>query len=467
MTDPVDLVVRHARVVTETRRPAVGYPDLPRDDATARGGIVELSGHSIGVHDGAIAWIVPDAEVDAATIADAEVLDASGQVAIPGLLNSHTHTPMVMFRGAASDVPTDEWFNQHVWPMEVNLTDRDIRLGARIAIGELLLSGVTSFADHYFGMDTIAEEVEAAGIRALLASTFFSSEGAAGRERSVAFARDANGAAGGRITTALGPHAPYTVDDDDLRRTARDAERLGVRIHIHAAENLTQTASSLGRRGRSPVGILHDTGILEAGAIIAHGAGIVPEDVALLQPYADRIGVASCTKTYLLHAQEGTTPLRLLHDAGISVGIGTDGAAGSITLDVLENMRLLGMIEKYTSKDATWATSAHLLDLATRQNAEVFGLADRIGALRPGLRADIVLIDFRAPHLQPVHDVAHSLALSAHQGDVSTVIVDGRVVVRDRQLLTIDIDAAVDELSERLPALTDRSHGRRVQDYAP
>lgn len=467
MTGRVDLVIRHARVAAETHRPDAGYPALPRDDSAARGGLVDLPGHSIGVTDGRIAWVLPDDDVDPALIAGAEVIDATGQVAMPGLLNSHTHTPMVMFRGAASDVPTAEWFNDHVWPMEVNLTDRDIRLGARIAIGELLLSGVTSFADHYFGMDAIAEEVEASGIRALLASTYFSSEGASGRERSVAFARDANGAAGGLITTALGPHAPYTVDDDDLRLTARDAERLGVRVHIHAAENLSQTASSLARRGRTPIGILHDTGILEAGALIAHGAGIVAEDVELLVPFADRVGVASCTKTYLLHAQDGTTPLRLLHDAGISVGIGTDGAAGSITLDVLENMRLLGMIEKYSSKDATWATSAHLLDLATRQNAEVFGLAGQTGALRPGLCADIVLIDLGAPHLQPVHDLAHTLALGAHQGDVSTVIVDGRVLVRDRRLLTIDLDAAIDELSTRLPALTDRSHGHRVQDYAP
>ncbi|WZH35983.1 MAG: amidohydrolase [Microbacterium enclense] len=467
MIRPVDLVVHRARVAAETHRPLAAYPDLPREEIAARGGLVDLAEHSIGVVDGEIAWIVPADEVTPAVLAEADVIDARGQVAMPGLLNSHTHTPMVMFRGAASDVPTAEWFNDHVWPMEINLTERDIRLGARIAIGELLLSGVTSFADHYFGMDAIADEVEASGIRALLASTFFSSEGEAGRERSVAFARDADGAAGGRITTALGPHAPYTVSDDDLRRTARDAERLGVRIHIHAAENLSQTASSLDRRDRTPIGVLQDTGVLEVGALIAHGAGIVADDVDLLARYADRVGVASCTKTYLLHAQEGTTPLRLLHDAGISVGIGTDGAAGSITLDVLENMRLLGMIEKYTSKDATWATSAHLLDLATRQNAEVLGLAGRVGALRPGLRADIVLLDLSSPHLQPVHDLAHTLALSAHQGDVRTVIVDGRVLVRDRTLLTIDLDEAVTELAERLPSLTDRSHGTRVQDYAP
>lgn len=467
MTGPVDLVVRHARIAAETHRPAPGYPDLPRTDTSARGGLRELPAHSIGVSAGRIAWILPDDEVDPSSLTDAEIVDATGLVALPGLVNSHTHTPMVMFRGAASDVPTAEWFNDHVWPMEVNLTERDIRLGARIAIGELLLGGVTTFADHYFGMTTIAEEVESSGIRALLADTFFSSEGTAGRERSVAFARDAAGAANGRITTALGPHAPYTVGDDDLRATAREAERLGVRIHIHAAENLTQTASSRARENRTPIGILNETGVLAAGALIAHGAGIVPEDIDLLVAHAGRVGVASCTKTYLLHAQEGTTPLRLLHDAGISVGIGTDGAAGSMTLDVWENMRLLGMVEKYASGDATWATSAHLLDLATRQNAEVLGMAGEIGALRPGSRADIVLVDFRSPHLQPVHDLAHSLALSAHQGDVSTVIVDGRVVVRDRRLLTIDLDAAVEELAERLPALTDRSHGRRVQDYAP
>lgn len=464
MTEPVDIIIEHATVVTGTTRPDPGYPDASPADAAERGHIDVLTQHSIGVRDGAIVWITPDAEVGEVTAT--ERIDATGQVAIAGLLNSHTHTPMVMFRGAASDVPTATWFNEHVWPMETNLTDGDIRLGARLAIAELLRGGVTTFADHYFGMQTIAEVVEETGIRALLAETFFTSEGTEGMDRSIGFAREAAGAANGRITTALGPHAPYTVSDDDLRATAAHAERLGLPIHIHASESMSQTESSLSRLGRTPIGVLSETGVLRAGGIIAHGAGILSSDIDLLVPYADRVGVSSCTKTYLLHAQYGTTPLRLLHDAGIRVGIGTDGAAGSMTLDVLENMRALSMIEKYTSKDATWATSAHMLDLATRQNSEVLGLGDVVGTLEAGKRADIVLIDLRAAHLQPLHDLAHTLVLSAHQGDVSTVLVDGVVLVRDRTVLTVDVEATVEELTARLPALTDRSRGR-IQDYQP
>lgn len=467
MHNPVDLVITNVTVVTDTSRPVPDYPELPEDVAGARGQLTVLERHSIGVRGGAIAWIVPADEVDQTETTGADHVDGTGQVAIAGLLNSHTHTPMVMFRGAASDVSTATWFNEYIWPMESNLTDRDIRLGARLAVAELLRGGVTCFADHYFSMDIIAEVVEETGIRAMLAETFFSSQGPAGLDRSAGFARNAAGSAGGRITTALGPHATYTVADADLLATARTAEQLGVPVHIHAAENLSQTQSSLDRLGKTPIAVLSETGILAAGGIIAHGAGIIASDIDLLTPYADRIGVASCTKTYLLHAQHGTTPLRLLHDAGIRVGIGTDGAAGSMTLDVLENMRALSMIEKFQSKDATWATSAHMLDLAIRQNAEVFGLSEVVGALRPGLRADIVLVDMRSPHLQPVNDLAHALVLSANQGDVTTVLVDGRVLVRDRVVLTVDVDATVAELTEHLPALTDRSHGKRIQDYQP
>ncbi|MDO9397809.1 MAG: amidohydrolase family protein, partial [Herbiconiux sp.] len=324
--DLVDTVITGATVLTHTTRPAPGYPQLPRDDVAARGTATFLADHAIGIRNGAIAWVRPSAEVDPATLAQALVIDGRGQVAIPGLMNSHTHSPMTMFRGSAEDVPTNEWFNKHIWPMESNLTERDVALGAELAVSEMLLAGVTNFADHYFSTDRIAEVVERSGARGLLANTFFSTEGEAGIERSAAFAERWNGAAGGRITTAMGPHATYTVNDADLEATAEHARRLGIRTHIHAAESMNQTESSLAKHGRTPVQVLHDTGILETGAIIAHGAGIVESDLEWLVPFADRVGVASCPKVYMKHAHT-TTPVRLLHDAGLTVGIGTDGPA--------------------------------------------------------------------------------------------------------------------------------------------
>jgi 5-methylthioadenosine/S-adenosylhomocysteine deaminase len=461
---PVDLIVTDATVLTHTTPAAIGYPDDP--DA-ARATATFLQHHDIGVEDGAIAWVRPTGTTPEAERAGARVLDGRGRLAMPGLINCHTHSAMTMFRGSAEDVPVHSWFNDHIWPMEVNLTPRDVALGARLAVAEMLLAGVTTFADHYFSMDEIAKEVAASGARAVLAPTYFSSEGPAGIDRSAAFAAEWNGAADGRITAMMGPHATYTVDDADLERTAAIATELGIRTHLHAAEGMFQTESSLASRGVTPMQVLHDTGLLESGVLIAHGAGITPDDVRWLAPFADRIGVAACDKVYLKHAQQSTTPVRLLHDAGVPVGIGTDGPASGNTLSVLESMRVLSLVEKQKEADATWLTSAHALDLATRQGALTVGLGERIGALLPGRRADIVLVALGAPHLQPLHDLAAALVLSVQEADVRTVLVDGRVVVDEGRLTTLDVQEAIDGLTARIPQLRDRSHGRRIQDYAP
>ncbi|MGT2425340.1 amidohydrolase [Amnibacterium kyonggiense] len=461
---PVDLIISDATVLTHTEGASPGSGDDP-DAARAVAHLLEH--HDVGIAGGAIAWVLPTGAAAPEERDGARVIDGRGRVAMPGLVNCHTHSAMTMFRGSAEDVPVHSWFNDHIWPMEVNLTPRDVALGARLAIAEMLLAGVTTFCDHYFSMDRIAEEVSASGARAVLAPTYFSSEGPAGLDRSAAFAAEWHGAADGRITAMMGPHATYTVVDDDLARTARTARELGIRTHLHAAEGMFQTESSLEQRGVTPMQVLHDTGLLEAGVLIAHGAGITPDDVRWLAPFADRIGVAACDKVYLKHAQQSTTPVRLLHDAGVPVGIGTDGPASGNTLSVLESMRTLSLVEKQKEADATWLTSAHALDLATRQSALTAGLGDRVGALLPGRRADVVLVDLTRPHVQPLHDVAAALVLSVQESDVRTVLVEGRVLVDEGRLTTVDVQEAIDGLTARIPQLRDRSHGRRIQDYAP
>ena len=469
MTDrqAAQTIIIGGTVLTSTTPGEPDYPRLRSENPAAGGTATLLEDHAIGIADGEILWVVPSAQVSEAEKDAAEVIDAAGHVAIPGLINCHTHSAMTMFRNSAEDVVTSTWFNDHIWPMEVNMTPRDVRLGAQLAVGEMLLAGVTTFADHYFDMEEIAGVVEETGARGFLAQTYFSSQGDSGIAAAADFAEKWNGAASGRITTAMGPHAPYTVTDADLEKTAQHAGRLGIRTHIHTSESPGQTTSSLARRGVTPVQVLHDTGIVETGVLIAHGAGIIEDDLRWLTPYADRVAVACCDKVYLKHAQSGTTPVRMLHDAGITVGVGTDGPGSHNTLDVLESMRFLSLTEKDRHNDATWLTSQHALDLATRQSAAAIGQSGRLGALLPGYRADVVLIDTRGPHMQPMHDLAAALVLSVKSSDVSTVLVDGMVVVRDHRLTTIDVQPAIDELNRRVPELRDTSHGRRVQDYAP
>jgi 5-methylthioadenosine/S-adenosylhomocysteine deaminase len=454
-TSPADLIITGCTALVHVEGRADHERIAFRDDA------------AIVVRDGVIASVTDTAQVTG--VPAAERIDARGQVALPGLINCHTHAPMVALRGVAEDLPTEEWFNDVVWPVESNLTARDVELGARLACAEMIRGGVTCFADHYFLMDTVAAVVAECGLRAHLGQVFFSSQGPRGREESLEFALRHRGGAGGRITTALAPHAPYTVDDADLARTARLAREHGLPVHLHAAENRDQTDASLARHGVTPIEVLERAGLLGADTpidvLIAHGTGITERDLPVLERAAGRVAVASAPRGYLKFAWPTTTPVRALRAAGVPVGLATDGAASNNSLDVWESMALTALVQKSAEGDPRWLTSRQALHHATLQSARAVGLDGVVGSLAPGHRADIVLVDLTGPHTQPVHDLAATLVHSARSSDVRTTIVDGRVLMRDRELLTLDVASVVGELGERLPALLDRGHGRRVQRY--
>ncbi|MEU3335936.1 amidohydrolase [Streptomyces sp. NPDC002144] len=442
-----DLIITGCTVLVHDDQERIGF----REDAAVvvRGGVVEAV----------------TTAVDAAVLSAAERIDARGQVAMPGLINCHTHAPMVALRGVAEDLPTEEWFNDVVWPVESNLTEKDVELGARLACAEMIRAGVTCFADHYFGMDAVAAVVEECGMRAHLGEAYFSSQGAQGRERSLEFALRNRGGGDGRITTALAPHAPYTVVDADLAATAELAREHRLPVHLHAAENRDQTEASLQRHGVTPIEVLERTGILDTDVLIAHGTGIVEGDLPVLERARGRVSVATAPRGYLRFAWPTTTPVRALYDLGIPVGLATDGAASNNSLDVWESMALTALVQKSATGDPRWLTSRQALHHATLQSARAIGQGGVLGTLAPGRRADIVLVDLTGPHTQPVHDLAATLVHSARSSDVRTTIVDGRVLMRDRELLTVDVPPVVRELGERLPALLDRGHGRRIQDY--
>lgn len=450
-----------------TPPPAHGPADLVITGSTA---LVHDAEGRVGFLDDA-AVVVRDGRIDAVTttpdvagLQAAERIDARGQAALPGLINCHTHTPMVALRGIAEDLPAHEWFNDWIWPIESNLTERVVGLGARLACAEMIRGGVTTFADHYFAMDTVADVVAESGLRANLGAAFFSSQGPEGRAASLEFALRRRGAADGRVTTSLAPHAPYTVDEADLAATAELAAEHGLMVHLHAAENRAQTDNSLQRHGLTPIEILHRAGLLDVDILIAHGTGILDRDLPVLRQGRGRIAVASAPRGYLKFGWD-TTPVRALSGIGVPVGLATDGAASNNTLDVWESMALTALVQKSTQRDPAWLTARQALDHATLQSARAVGLGDEIGSLAPGRRADIVLVDLTGPHTRPVHDLAATLVHSARSADVTTTIVDGRILMRDQELLTLDVPRTVAELSAELPALIDRGHGKRIQDY--
>ncbi|MGW2743385.1 amidohydrolase [Streptomyces sp. NPDC001450] len=444
---PADLVVTGCTVLVHDEEERIAFRE----------------GAAIVVREGVIEAVTTAAA--AADLAAVERIEARGQVAMPGLVNCHTHAPMVALRGLAEDLPTQEWFNDVVWPVESNLTERDVELGARLACAEMIRGGVTCFADHYFHMDVVADVVTECGMRAHLGEAYFSSQGPQGRERSLEFALRRRGTAGGRITTALAPHAPYTVTDADLTATAELARAHGLPVHLHAAENREQTDTSLARHGVTPVEVLDRTGLLDTDLLIAHGTGIIETDLPLLARTGGRTAVATAPRGYLKFAWPDTTPVRALRAIGVPVGLATDGAASNNSLDVWESMALTSLIQKSTERDPRWLTSRQALHHATLQSARAVGLGGSVGTLAPGRRADLILVDLTGPHTQPVHDLAATLVHSARAADVRTTIVDGRVLMRDRELLTLDVPAVVRELDQRLPALVDRGHGRRIQEY--
>lgn len=442
----MSLVIRNARVLQTT--PAGEVRILDRQDVAVRGNAIESvqpSGSS------------PPPGID-------DIIEANGQLLMPGLINCHSHVPMVIFRGLAEDVSLEKWFNEYMWPLESNLQEEDVYWGMLLGLVEMIEAGVTCVADHYFFMDRAAEAVQQAGTRAALGWAVFGSQGTAALDRSADFCRRWQGAADGRLTTWMAPHAPYTCDDDFLRAARDRAADLGVGLHIHVAETRGQTEAHVQKRGLTPIQLLDDLGLLKLPTILAHAVGATADDIRLL---ADRpAGVAHCPKTYLKLAM-GIAPVHAMRQTDVAVGLGTDGAVSNNTLDVWESLRLMALTQKEATGAPENLTLGAALAIATRGSAQVVGLGERIGAVEPGRLADLILVDLDGAHHQPLHSVPASLVYAARASDVQTVIVDGRVLMRDRRLLTLDKAEIIRQVNRSLERLSRRVPASRIQMYRP
>ena len=395
-----------------------------------------------------------------------EVIEADQMLAMPGLINAHAHVPMVIFRGLAEDISIERWFNEFMWPLESNLTEEDVYWGMLLGLVEMIEAGVTTVADHYFFMDRAACAVEEAGTRAALGWAVFADRGYDALDETAAFVERWQGQADGRITTWMAPHSPYTCDDDFLKATVAHARRLGVGIHIHAAEEMGQTKASLQKRGITPIQVLEKTGILEEQTLIAHGCGIIASDIELLKQYAGHVGVAHAPKTYLKLGM-GLTPINDLREAGVAVGLATDGAVSNNTLDIFESLRLMAMLQKHEARNPEVMTIPQALDIATRGSAAAIGMSGKLGVLSAGYVADFILLDVTGSHYQPLHSLTASLVYNSRACDVQTVIVGGQILMRDRQLLTLDKEKIIAEVARSMERLARRIPEKRIQVYNP
>jgi 5-methylthioadenosine/S-adenosylhomocysteine deaminase len=389
-------------------------------------------------------------------------IDGHGLLAMPGLINSHAHTPMVYFRGLVEDVTVEEWFNDYIWPMESNLTEEDVYWGMMLGMAEMIEGGVTTVADHYFFMDQEAEAVKESGMRANLAWAVFGHQGQAGIDRTVKFIRKWNGSADGRILTWLGPHAPYTTTPEFLKLVVIKAKELGVGIHIHVSETRDQVKNSIRDHGCTPVKILQKAGVLDHPTLLAHCSFATDEDIELLADYPT--GVAQAPKTYMKHGV-GLAPIIKFLKKGVPVGLASDGAASNNTLDILEQIRLMVLSQRVSLNDPLALPVGELLDMAFQGSARVSGFGDSIGELKENKLADIALI--RQDGLQnfPCFNPAMNLVYSVNSSQFDTVICNGKVIMQNRELKTINKEKIKQEISKRLERMTQRVTNKRIAFY--
>ena len=379
-----------------------------------------------------------------------QVIDGREHVALPAFFNAHTHAAMILLRGWAEDLPFDRWLNEKIWVAESALEEEDVYWGATLACCEMIRCGVVGFADHYFWMHQVARAVAEAGMKALLAWCQFGlgaaqEVGGVGLEDTVAFIREWNGAADGRIRCALGPHSPYMCPPDFLRRVVKEAERLGVGIHLHVSESEEQARNSLRAYGRTPVAHLADLGVFEHPTLAAHCIAVSDEDLAILAEKG--VYVAHTPKTYMKLAM-GMAPLDRFLNAGVRVALGTDGPASNNDLNMLEVLRITGLVHKNRVGDPAAFPHHLLLRLATQEAARALGFIES-GVLKPGAPADLILLDTRGVHWFPRHSLAANIVYASHPSDVRYVFCDGRPLLWDGQLVTLDEERIRDEAERR------------------
>ncbi len=378
------------------------------------------------------------------------IIDGTGKYIIPGLVNAHAHTAMTLLRGVAEDVTESDWFNKHVWIYEQSLIPDDVYTGTLIGAAEMLLSGVTAVADHYFAMDRAFDAYMKSGMRANLAWVVFGigPDSEKQFETAMDFTRKYKGK-NSRISISLGPHSPYICPEDFLSRVVLESDKLRLPMHIHVSETKAQVVQSLKNTGLTPVQVLDRTGVLREGTILAHAYWATDEDLKLIKKRG--AGIAHCAKTNMKFGDINDLLPRALK-AGIKVAFGSDGLASNNTVNIFETARDAALLAKCSTHNPKTGLISDILPLLN--GGDVIGFKN-CGEIKESSLADLVIIDPSTPNMMPGNNIFADILYSLNNRNVDTVIVDGKMVVENGKLLTINVEDLQDEamaISKRLVA---------------
>ncbi|MEM0049971.1 MAG: amidohydrolase [Candidatus Bathyarchaeia archaeon] len=391
----------------------------------------------IAIKDGAIIYV--GREDEAPNFKADEVIDGRGKIAMPGLINCHTHVAMTLFRGIAEDAELGVWLRETIWPLESKLKPDDVYYGALLGFIEMIKSGTTCSLDMYLYEDMVAKAAVESGIRCVLSSGIFDVGhkmlGKILLKKALSLVKRYHGGEKGRIYVMLGPHAVYTCSLDTLRKVSEEATKHNIGIHIHLAESEEETINIKETHGKSEVELLNEVGLLRSNLVAAHCIHLSSEDISLMAKNNVKVVYNPVSNMKL---SSGIPRVKDLLDAGLIVGLGTDGPASNNCLDMFETMKVAALLQKALYRDPRVLPARKVVEMATIDGAKVLGLNNIIGSIEVGKRADIILIDVNKPHLTPLHNVYATLVYSARGGDVDTVIIDGRIVMRGRMIKTVD-----------------------------
>jgi 5-methylthioadenosine/S-adenosylhomocysteine deaminase len=404
-----------------------------------------------------------NAPPDASRFASAQVVDCTGCLLMPGLINLHVHSPMSLLRGVADDLPLDTWLHRYIFPSESAYVSPDfVRLGSLLSAAEMALSGTAMFADGYFYMEQAAEAAMEIGLRAFVGQGILdvpapdAREAGSWEKRIRAFLdacpRDE------LIRPALFCHSPYLCGPETLARAYDIARNDGRLLFCHVAETAWEVQEIRARYGRDPVAHLEHTGVLGEGFIAVHAVHVSEHERDLLA--STGTGVVHCPESNMKLAS-GAAPIADLVRRGVRVALGTDGAASNNNLDMFEEMRSASLLAKVTTGDPEALSARNVLQMATIDAAKMLGMDHLVGTLEPGKLADVAVVDLDKPHLTPVYDPVSHLVYSARGSDVRDLMVNGRFVVRNGRLTTIDLGhvmAQAGELATKIAAGLSNQH---------
>ena len=380
------------------------------------------------------------------------IIDGRNKFATPGLVNAHTHASMTLLRSYADDLALMEWLNDHIWVIEAKMKRADIYWGAALAAVEMIKSGTTSFADMYGPcMEEVAKVVDESGMRGVLCQGLIGIfDGDKRLEAGTALFNDWHGGADGRVTVMFGPHAVYTCPPDYLKKIASTASKCGAEIHMHMNETLDEIEGCMKDYGKRPFEVVNEMGLLDLGMLAAHCVHLSDAEIDLMVEKKVRVAHNPGSN---MKISSGISPIRKLIERGLTVGVGTDGASSNNNLDMLEEIRLATLLSKVSTMDPLSIPALETIKLGTLNSAKAIGLKD-IGELREGYKADLVLWDMSGAEWQPNYNPISLLAYSAQSSSADTVIVDGKILMQDRQLKTLDEEKIFAEFNACFKRLT-------------